>query len=163
MTESSDPEAVARLICLQQLERKSRTRAELAETLRRREVPDAAAKTVLDRFTEVGLIDDAAYAQQWVEQRHRSHGSTRRALAGELRRKGVNPDTIAEATSQLDDQAEERAARGLVARKLRSLQRYDDATRTRRLVGMLARKGYSASLAYRVVSQELGGDGVADG
>ncbi len=146
---------MARLICLQQLEHKPRTRAELEQTLRRREVPDAAAAAVLDRFTEVGLIDDAAYAQQWVQQRHRDHGSAARLLRTELHRKGVDPDHIAVAVEQLDPASEEATARALVERKLLGLARYDEATRARRLVSLLARKGYSGELAYRVVRQVL--------
>lgn len=155
MEDSSDPEAVARLICLQQLEHKPRTRAELAETLRRRGVPDAAATTVLDRLTEVGLVDDAAYAQQWVEQRHRSHGSARRLLAAQLHRKGVDPEQIAAAVEQLPADTQEQTAAALVARKRPSLARYDVPTQTRRLVALLARKGYSGELAYRVVRHAL--------
>ncbi|PZS10803.1 MAG: RecX family transcriptional regulator [Acidimicrobiales bacterium] len=151
----SDPEAVARLICLQQLEHKPRTRAELAETLRRRGVPDPAATAVLDRLTDVGLIDDAAYAQQWVEQRHRSHGSARRLLAAQLQRKGVDPEQITAAVEQLPVDTQEQTAAALVVRKRPSLARYDMPTQTRRLVALLARKGYSSELSYRVVRQAL--------
>ncbi len=153
--QGNNPESVARLICLQQLERKPRTRAELEQTLRRREVPDAAAAAVLDRFTEVGLIDDATYAQQWVEQRHRGHGNAGRLLRTELYRKGVDPAHIDAAVRQLGPETEEQTARALVERKLAGLARYDDATRTRRLVSLLARKGYCGELAYRVVRQAL--------
>ena len=153
--EKSDPVSVARLICLQQLERKPRTRAELAETLSRRGVPEAAAETVLSRFTEVGLIDDAAYAKQWVEQRHSSRGSASRALSMELRQKGIAPEIVAGAVAELDSETEAATARALVRRKFRSLARFDVPTRTRRLVSFLARKGYSGELAYRVVREEL--------
>ncbi|MGH3546005.1 MAG: regulatory protein RecX [Mycobacteriales bacterium] len=157
MTEEldNDPESVARLICLQQLERKPRTRAELEQILLRRQIPDAAATAVLDRFVEVGLIDDAAYARQWVEQRHRSRGSSGRLLRTELHRKGIAPEQIAAALQQLHSADEEAAALALVERKLAGLARYDVATRTRRLVSLLARKGYSGELAYRVVRQVL--------
>ncbi len=155
----NDPESVARLICLQQLERKPRTRTELEQTLRRREVPDDAAAAVLNRLTEVGLIDDADYARQWVEQRHRSRGSSGRLLRTELHRKGIAPEDVDVAVQQLDRAGEEAAARWLVERKLASLARYDTATRTRRLVSLLARKGYSGELAYRVVRQVLEADG----
>ena len=126
-------------------------------------MPDDVATRLLDRFTEVGLIDDAAFARLWVESRQASRGLARRALADELRRKGVDAEVVREAVDEVDPADEEAAARALVRKKLRSLQRVDRATATRRLAGMLARKGYSAGLAFAVVRDELGGAEAADG
>jgi len=79
-----------------------------------------------------------------------------RALAQELRRKGVPDDVARDALDRVSAEDQEAAARALVRRRLRSLQRVDRTTATRRLVGMLGRKGYSTSLAYSVVASELG-------
>jgi regulatory protein len=163
MGPDADPESVARTILLDQLTGRARTRRELADKLRSKRVPDEVATRLLDRFTEVGLIDDAAFARLWVESRHASRGLARRALADELRRKGVDADVVREAVDEVDPADEEAAARALVRKRLRSLQRVDRATATRRLAGMLARKGYSAGLAFAVVSDELGGADAADG
>jgi regulatory protein len=158
----ADPVAIAREICLRLLTDRARTRQELAQALRRKGVPDEAAHTVLERFDEVGLIDDAAFAGQWVRSRHAHRGLARRAIAVELRRKGVSDEAAGEALAELDSESEERRARELVERKLRSLsvttpdQR---ATAARRLVGMLARKGYGAGVAYRVVKEALSAQG----
>ena len=114
------------------------------------------ATRLLDRFTEVGLIDDAAFARLWVESRQASRGLAKRALADELRRKGVDAELVREAVDEVDPADEEAAARSLVRKKLPSMRRVDRATATRRLVGMLARKGYSAGLAFAVVRDELG-------
>src|ERR1700759_871700 len=89
--EPSAPETVARIIVLQALDRSARTRAELADTLARRGVPDDAAERVLDRFVEVGLIDDAALADMYAMAQHRERGLAGRAVAHKLRRRGV-PD-----------------------------------------------------------------------
>jgi len=150
---------VARTILLDQLTGRARSRQELADKLASREVPDEIATRLLDRFTEVGLIDDAAFARTWVEQRQAGKGLAKRALQQELRRKGVDDETVREALDEVDPEAEEEAARSLVRRKLRSLARFDDTTATRRLVGMLARKGYGAGTAYRVVREELAASG----
>ncbi|MFD0659331.1 recombination regulator RecX [Thermocatellispora tengchongensis] len=155
----ADPEAVARAICLRLLTLAPRTRAQLAEALRKREVPEAVAERVLARFTDVGLIDDEAFAAAWVSSRHAGRGLARRALAAELRRRGVDDDTVRDAVDQLDPEQELETARGLVARKLRSTRGLDPAVRTRRLAGMLARKGYSGSLAYRVIREALEAEG----
>ena len=85
----ADPEQVARTILLRRLEAAPRTRAELATTLRERNVPDEVALRVLDRFEEVGLIDDRVFARMWVESRQRGRNLSGRALRSELRRKGV--------------------------------------------------------------------------
>jgi regulatory protein len=91
-----------------------------------------------------------------VESRQRSRGLARRALAQELRRKGVDDETARAALDDLAPEQEESAARALVARKARPMRSLDRTVATRRLVGMLARKGYAAGLAFRVVRDELG-------
>jgi regulatory protein len=152
----ADPESVARTILLDQLTGRARSRRELADKLRSRNVPDEIATRLLDRFTEVGLIDDAAFARQWVESRQAGKGLAKRALSDELRRKGVDPEVTREALDELDPHVEEAAARRLVRKKLPSMRRLDHATATRRLAGMLARKGYPAGLVFAVVREELG-------
>jgi regulatory protein len=153
----ADPVAVAREICLRLLTDRARTRQELARALARKGVPAEAAAAVLDRFDEVGLIDDAAFAGQWVRSRHRNRGLGRRAIAVELRCKGVADEVAGEALAEVDAESEDRRARELVDRKLRSLtvNASDQQAAARRLVGMLARKGYSAGTAYRVVREAL--------
>jgi regulatory protein len=154
----ADPEAVARRILLDQLTGQARSRAELRAKLARKHVPDELAERLLDRFEEVGLVDDATFAQAWVTDRQRSRGLAPRALAQELRRKGVDDDTAREALDQVTDEDQEEAARALVRRKLRSLRGVDEATAIRRVTGLLARKGYGPGLAFRVVKDELGAD-----
>ena len=142
--------------CSTPLTGQARTRKELADKLAKREVPDEVATELLDRFTEVGLIDDSAYARQWVESRHRSRGLAPRALAQELRRKGVGDEEAKEALEQIDEDDQRAAARALVDKKMRSMSGLDRQVATRRLAGMLARKGYSAGLAFSVVREALG-------
>ena len=154
-----DPLDVARQICLHQLEFAPRTRAELAAVLRKKGVEDAVADEVLGRFTEVGMIDDAVFAQMWVTSRHRGRGLATSALRQELRRKGVDDDDIAEAVATLDPEQEAATARALVDRKLRSTAGLATDARVRRLAGMLARKGYPAGLAFRIVREALAEEG----
>jgi len=151
----SDPREVARDICLRQLAVRPRTRAELATALRKRGVDDDIAAEILDRYDEVGIIDDAAFAKAWVTSRHHGKGLARRALAGELRRKGVGSDEVGEALDELDPSTEEDTARALVVRRLRTESSAAPDALFRRLVGMLARKGYPAGLAIRVVKEAL--------
>ncbi|MCA0146636.1 regulatory protein RecX [Blastococcus sp. LR1] len=148
---------MARGLCLRALTGTPKTRQQLADLLESRDIPEDAATTVLDRFTEVGLIDDAAFARAWVNSRQAGRGLARRALSQELRAKGVDPDVAAEAVELVDDEDERAAARRLVERRAGSMSRLDRATATRRLMGMLARKGYNGGLAAAVIREVLDG------
>lgn len=156
----ADAEEVARKILLDQLTGQARSRAELATKLAKRRVPEDVAERLLTRFEEVGLIDDAAFARSWVESRQSGKGLGRRALAQELRRKGIDEEVARDALEEVDPVDEEEAARALVRRKLRTLRRVDRATATRRLTGMLARKGHGGDVVWRVVREELDAAGL---
>src|SRR2546421_7697564 len=112
-----DPESVARTICLTLLTAAPRSRSELAAALRKRRVPDEVASHVLDRLTDVNLLDDTAYAAAYVESRHRGRGLAGPALRAELRRKGVDDATAATAVAALDPDVELATARALVTRR----------------------------------------------
>jgi regulatory protein len=159
----ADPESVARKILLDQLTGQARSRKELSDKLAAKNVPPDVATRLLDRFEEVGLVDDEAFARSWIASRGSGgsggKGLAKRALAQELRRKGVDDEVAREALEEIDPAEEEAAARALVRRKLRSLSRVDDVTATRRLVGMLARKGYGSGLSFAVVKDELAASG----
>jgi regulatory protein len=144
----------AREICLRQLATRPRTRAELAKVLVRKEISAEVIAEVLDRYDEVGIIDDAAFARAWVSSRHHGRGLARRALANELRQHGVDAEVASEALETLDEQDEAETARALVDRKLRTATGAPEAV-FRRLVGMLARKGYPAGVAIRAVKDAL--------
>jgi regulatory protein len=149
------PESVARQIALKALTMAPRTRAELAELMKKRDVPPDAAHEVLDRFADVGLIDDAAFARAWVDSRHAGRGLGRRALGEELHRRGVEKDVAAEALGQVSDDDELEAARRLVRRKLTGMGGLEPATRDRRLLGMLARRGHSAGTSWAAIRAEV--------
>lgn len=152
---SADPESLARALCLRQLEARSRTRVELERYLARKLVPEDAAARVLDRFTEVGLVDDDTLARSFVSSRHTEQGLARRAIAVKLRQRGIADDVIASAVATLDSDDEAMAARRVIAKRLPAVAPLDRAVQTRRLVGLLGRKGYSPGLAYRVVRDAL--------
>ena len=157
--EGRDPAARAREICLRLLTLAPRTRAELADALRTRNIPSAVADEVLGRFADVGLIDDAAFARAWVESRHYSRGLAARALSLELKRRGVDDDDIREAVAELGPDAEAATAKRLVEQKLASTASLPPEVRTRRLAGLLARKGYPPGLAFRVIREAIEAEG----
>lgn len=151
----SDPEDVARGIVLRQLTASPRSRQQLFETLMRRGCDPEVADRVLDRMTQVGLVDDAAYARSLVRSQQASRGLARRALRQELRKKGVEQDEADQALSEVDDEDELERARELAAKKMRSMHGLEPAVQTRRLAGMLARKGYPSSVAWQVVRETV--------
>jgi regulatory protein len=152
------PESLARAIALRQLTAGPRTRNQLAEAMAAKEIPAEVVEAVLDRFGDVGLIDDQAFAHSWVESRHTGRGLGRQVLRRELRNKGVDEEFIAEAVRAVSDDDELTAARGLVRRKLRSMSALDHQTRTRRLLGQLARRGYGSGVAFAAIRAETSAD-----
>jgi len=162
--QDAEPDAyeVARAIALRSLDAAPRSRHQLGERLARKGVAPEVAERVLDRFTEVGLLDDVAYARMLVSSRRASRGLAPRALALELRRAGIADDTAAAVLAELEDgpgETDEELAASLVRKRLRSMRGLDHEVALRRLVGMLARKGYSPALAARVAREMLRSEG----
>lgn len=155
--QSDKREEQARSLCLRLLTARARTRAELETKLTERGFPDEVSTAVLNRLASAGLIDDADFAEQYVRSRRTHAGKGKRALATELRKKGVEDDIISAALEDIDTAAERQRAEELVQSRLRreSLADGDDMKVMRRLVGMLARRGYGQGLALDVVRVEL--------
>jgi regulatory protein len=149
----------AKNILLYHLGRSMRTRSQLAERLKRKEIPDDIAEAVLDRFEELHLLDDAQYAETFVRSRHQERGLAKRALGYELRKRGIDGEVAQEALETLDEDQELATARRLVDSRMRSTTNLDPQVRIRRLVGMLARKGYSGSMSMRVVREAMAAEG----
>ena len=154
---SESREEQARNLCLRLLTARARTRSELEGQLTKRGFPDEVSNRVLDRLAQVGLVDDADFAEQWVSSRRTNAGKGKRALAAELRTKGVDNDVITAALADIDAGVERERAEQLVRDKLRrgKLGDDDDTKVARRLVGMLARRGYNQTMAFDVVKDEL--------
>lgn len=161
LSDGGEAEAAARSIVLRQLTAGPRSRAQLAARLVERGTDDDVTQRVLDRLEGVGLIDDAEFARTWVRSRHTTLGLSRRALAHELRGKGVDDELASEALGAIDGDVERQAAEQLVARRLRTVRGLPRHKQVTRLAGMLARKGYGVALTTQVVLAALG-DAAAD-
>lgn len=147
--------AQAKALCFDLLAARPRSVDELRQKLRRKGFDPDTSETLLGKLVDSGLVNDADFAESWVRSRHTHQGLGRQALMQELRRKGVDGDIAAEAAGEIDETAERERARQLVRKRLRSLTGVDERTATRRLLGMLGRKGYSQGLAYSVIRDEL--------
>lgn len=155
----ANPASVARAIVLRQLTNSPKSRFQLSQKLAERHIPEDVAEAVLDRFVEVKLIDDAEFAMLWVRSRSTYKSLSRSALQRELAEKGIAEELAAEALEQIDPDTERSQARELVRRKLKGSLDLSERTErdkyTRRWVAMLARKGFSPSLAFAIVAEVI--------
>jgi regulatory protein len=151
-----DPYESARGVVLRQLTAAPRTRRQLEDALTRRGIPKEVGRAVLDRFAELDLVDDEAFAKAWVDSRHRGRGLARRALSYELRHRGVADDVAREALAELSPEDELAMAREVVRKRLAGTRGDDPQRRIRRLAGVLARKGYGPQICVQAVREVLG-------
>lgn len=145
----------AREIVLRRLDRSAAPRAALVELLERKEVDPRVAVEVLDRLEAAGVIDDAAYAARLVRTRFAEKGAARRAIAEELRRKGLEEQNVAAALGQIDSDDEDAAALALARKKLIATCHLPWEVRRRRTAAMLGRKGYSREVTMRAIEDAL--------
>ena len=155
--EGVEPDAhdVARQIVLRQLTNAPKSRAQLEQALARKGCDPDVAATVLDRMEEVGLVDDEAYAGMLVRSQQAGRGLARRALAQTLRQKGVSDEVAESVLDEVDPADEEERARELVAKRMRRLHGLDATVQTRRLAGLLARKGYPSEVSMRLIREAI--------
>lgn len=153
-----DPVERAREIVLNQLTSRAKSRSELEKVLARKEIPEDAAREVLDRMNEVGLVDDAAFAKAWVSERQQRNHLSRRALRYELSRKGVESEVLDEALETVDVDDEYAAAKALAEKKFRSVRSLEPQVQRRRISGALARKGFSYSITGAVLAEVMRAD-----
>jgi len=156
--------ALARNIALRQLSHSPKTRQQLEQTLHKKGVSGPHVIEVLDRLTEVGLVDDLAYAHLFVRSRCASKKISRFSLMRELRAKGVADDLAQIAIGEISDDDEYQLARQAAEKKLRSMRGLSQKVVVQRIFGMLARKGYSSAVASKVLgSLELDSDDLTRG
>jgi regulatory protein len=113
---------------------------------------------VLDRLTDVGLVNDAMFARDWVASRQRRRHLSRSALKRELGVKGVSPEDVDAALESVDADAEFASALDLAQRKQRQMSGLAPEVRYRRLAGVLSRRGFGSETTSRVLAEVLGED-----
>jgi len=153
-----EQEAIAREIVLRQLTVTDRSREQLRAKLAARGVPDDVAVAVLDRFEAAGLVDDARYAEVLVRTGREQRGLSRRALAHELRTRGVDESVAAVALASVTAEDEHATALELARRKARATRGLDPRVRERRIAAMLSRKGYPVEVVVRATRAALEGE-----
>ncbi|MEN9714496.1 MAG: hypothetical protein RLZZ164_1160 [Actinomycetota bacterium] len=135
----------ARNVLLYQLSRSAKSAKQCRDILAKREIDPEIAEAVIQRYIEVGLIDDLLYAQTIVSARRKFKGMAKTAIKRELGEKGIAPALIESATENLDAESELASATDLAIKRIGRLATLDKVVRERRLMGYLARKGYSSA------------------
>jgi regulatory protein len=152
----ADAESIARSIALRKLATRARTRYELDQALQAKNVPSSVRDAVLDRMQQVGLLDDASYAADWVSSRQQRRHLSRRALKRELEAKGVERNDIDVALHDVDLDSELTAARNLIERKQATMSGLAHHVQYRRLAGILGRRGFETAVTVQVLNEVLG-------
>ena len=164
--EETDPYTRAKTIVYNQLAYSAKTRGQLRKKLQAEGFDAELIEPLLDKFEAAKLIDDAEYAQTFVAQKSRTKKLSRAALRRELAERGVHGEEAENALAQRTDEQEREDAAELVRKKLRPGMDLSDRTKkdrvTRRLLGMLARRGYSSSVSMSVIREELAAYGAED-
>lgn len=164
--EETDPYTRAKTIVYNQLAYSAKTRGQLRKKLQAEGFDAELIEPLLDKFEAAKLIDDAEYAQTFVAQKSRTKKLSRAALRRELAERGVHGEEAENALAQRTDEQEREDAAELVRKKLRPGMDLSDRAEkdrvTRRLLGMLARRGYSSSVSMSVIREELAAYGAED-
>ena len=164
--EETDPYTRAKTIVYNQLAYSAKTRGQLRKKLQAEGFDAELIEPLLDKFEAAKLIDDAEYAQSFVAQKSRTKKLSRAALRRELAERGVRGEEAESALAQRTDEQEREDAAELVRKKLRPGMDLSDRAEkdrvTRRLLGMLARRGYSSSVSMSVIREELAAYGAED-
>ena len=154
-SEEIDQNQIAKQVLLRRLSNAPRTRKELAQDLKNKKIEADIAQVALDRFEELGLINDQTYSENFVSTTHERRKLGKKALKQQLKSKGVSEEIANQAISQISEDDEFKAALALALKKIRSIQKDDPQTQIRKIVGLLARKGYSSSLSFQVAKEVI--------
>jgi regulatory protein len=152
---NSDPYSIAHTIALNALVARAKSKGEILAHLKKRGIDNEVAQATVFRLQEAGLINDAEFAKAWTQSRHNAKKISKRIIAGELRTRGVDQNSIDEALDEIDDESEYRTALALGMRKYSTMSRLDSEVQIRRIQSLLQRKGFSFSVISRVI-RELG-------
>ncbi len=149
----ADPYSAAYTIALNALVARAKSKGELASHLKKRGVEvDVVAATIF-RLQEAGLINDGEFAKAWTQSRHNAKKLSKRVIAGELRTRGVDQESIDCALDEIDEESEYRTALGLAMRKYATMSRLESDVQIRRIQSLLQRKGFGFDVIGKVLKE----------
>lgn len=149
--QTEDAREVAYGKALRFLGYRPRSVQEVRENLQKHEIPEMVIEEVLKRLQDTNLLNDQEFAQAWVENRSTFRPRSRRALAMELRQKGLDDEVVRGA---LDENVDENALALEAARKyVRKVQKLEWPDFRQKLGGFLGRRGFSYDVVAPVLRQ----------
>lgn len=141
---------------LKLIERSGKSSGQLRSLLLDKEFPVQLIDQMIERFIEVGLIDDFALAKSFTESAVSRKAKAKSVIGRELRAKYFPQDAIDAALAEIDSDSELEAAKVLAESRYRQLLKLEPEVRTRRLSSFLMRKGYSSSVVWAAVRHASG-------
>ncbi len=148
--QSDDQREVAYMQALRFLDYRPRSRAEVRHNLEKHAIPPEVITDVFKRLERSGLVNDERFAQDWVENRSEFRPRSRRALAFELRQRGLDDSAIEKALEGLNEETMAYQAALKQARHFEGLQLRDF---NNKLGSFLARRGFSYEIIKQVVAK----------
>lgn len=127
-----------------------RSESEIKERLERKGYDAENIEKVLVRLKRSNLVDDAAFAEFWKDNRNSFKPRSQMMVKQELRRKGLESEVIEEALEDIDDAGN--AYRAALV-KARSLPAADYQIFHRKLGGYLQRRGFNYGVINNVIKQ----------
>jgi len=144
---------------LRLLNQQDRSESQIRLHLQCQGIPDEIVNEVIERLVRAGLVNDERYAQNWVDNRNEFRPRSRRALAYELKLKGVSKEIADQALSRVDeDQLAYQAAR----KQARKLQHLPQPEYRQKMLSFLARRGFSYETSAPIADQVWAEDHVDD-
>jgi regulatory protein len=148
----------AKKAALSLISRRPQSKAEIERKLRKNKYDDLIIDQVIDHLIAVDLLDDAAFAEYWVEQRETFKPRSRLALRQELRQKGISRAVIEAAVEQVDETS---AARQVAAKQARRWKHMSEDEYRIKLGRYLQRLGFpydiirdTTNISWQAVNEE---------
>jgi regulatory protein len=143
----------ARNVLLHQLARSAKSAEQLRQILAKREVDSEIVERVINRFIEVGLIDDLLFAETLVSARRKFRGRSATVIRRELLQKGISKEICEQVLGSVTQEDELELACELATRKISQMAKLEPDVRRRRLAGFLARKGFASNIVSTALRQ----------
>ncbi|MFH1093242.1 MAG: regulatory protein RecX [Candidatus Omnitrophota bacterium] len=144
---------VAQIFALRLIKFRMRSKYELQSRLKRKHFSQEIIEQVLDLLSDLGYVNDLIFAKAWVNSRLQAKPRSRKLLAYELKKKGIESSMIERSLAELTLEKEEQMARQLVGRRVAKLKGLPKETQKRRLSGYLCRRGFSTGVCLKIINE----------
>ena len=138
---------------LNYLSYRDRSEQEIHQNLIKKEIPEEIIQEVLEKLRQSTLVNDRAFARNWIENRSQFKPRGKKALSVELRLKGVAREIIEEELEGLD---EDQLALACARKKAAKLQHLELETFQKKMFSYLNRRGFPYQICREIVPEVWG-------